>query len=109
MRLKAFALGRKRDQHVRLACRLHAVAADPQAHGLPHQRGHGHNCRRPLDGKRQRVCREGCLWIEAARRRKERTYIGTDKAFGLPVRQERRCLVVDEKDLPCSVKSHHSL
>ena len=109
MRLETFALGWKRDHHVRLACRLHAVAADPQAHGLPHQRGHGHNCRRSVDGKRQRICREGRLWVKAPRRRKERTHVGTDKAFGLPVRQERRCLIVDEKDLPCSVKSHHSL
>ncbi|MCH3949152.1 MAG: hypothetical protein LKE43_10490 [Olsenella sp.] len=109
MLLKALALGRKRGRHVRLACRLHPVAADSQAHGLAHVRGHGHDRRRPIDGKGQRVYREGRLGVKAARRREERAHVRANQILVLSVWQQGRCLVVDEKDLPRPIKGHHSL
>ena len=107
--LKALALGRKCDRHVRLACRLHLVAANPQTHGVAHTRGHGHERRRPVDGKGERVYREGRLGVKAARRREERAHVGADNALGLSVRQQGHCLVVSEKDPPRPVEGHHSL
>ena len=107
--LKTLALGRKRDHHVRLACRLHPVAADPQSHGLAHMRGHGHHRRRSVNGKRQRVYREGSLGVDASRRGEERTHVRASKALGLSVRQQRRCLVVGEKNPSRPVKGHYSL
>jgi hypothetical protein len=109
MLLKALALGRKRGRHVRLACRLHPVAADPQAHGLAHVRGHGHDRRRPIDGKGQRVYREGRLGVKAARRREERANIRTHEVLPLAMRKQGRRLRVGEKDPPRPIKGHHSL